>query len=160
MPMYNSSFSQGKFPDGFKMAKIIPCKRKMINNYFPINYCPISVLPAFSSILRIIAYKRIIDFLDKKMTFYTNFSLQRTLKFSCSISCFWHYFTRHILPRNFYNYGIRGIVSHVSWRCLVFVHAYLTCIYVYAVADPRGGGVRGVRTPPEIPWKKFLPMQK
>ena len=30
-----------------------------------------------------------------------------------------------------------------------------------AVADPRGGGgVRGVRTPPEIPGKKFLHMEK
>ena len=39
-------------------------------------------------------------------------------------------------------------------------------MYALSVADPKGGqgggqGAQGVRTPPpEIPWKKIMPMEK
>ena len=54
-----------------------------------------------------------------------------------------------------YYHNIRKRVSENDSQIAGQPHGHT---HVYAVADPRGG--QGVRTPPEIPGKNFLHMEK
>ena len=60
----NTSFSQGKFPNDMKVAKVIPIYKKGDSSLFS-NYRPISVLPAFSKILEKLVYNRMMKFINK-----------------------------------------------------------------------------------------------
>jgi len=50
--IFNRSYEEGCVPEDLKIAKVIPVfkneDRKVVS-----NYCPISVLPAFSKIIKI-----------------------------------------------------------------------------------------------------------
>ena len=53
----NKSFNTGVFPDGIKIAEVIPIFKPRNKNSFG-NYRPMSLLPQFSKIYEIIFYKR------------------------------------------------------------------------------------------------------
>ena len=61
---FNLSLQQGKFPEKFKIAKIIPIHKKGDPNDVN-NYHPISLLSSFSKILEKIVHCRLSCFLEK-----------------------------------------------------------------------------------------------
>lgn len=69
--IFNSSLSTGVFPQGMKLAKVIPIYKKDSHNHMS-NYRPISILPVFSKLLEKIVAKRLLSFLDKH-NILTNF---------------------------------------------------------------------------------------
>ena len=60
--IFNQSFLTGIFPDPYKIAKVIPIY-KSGDKHDPNNYRPISLLTAFSKILKKLVYKRLINFI-------------------------------------------------------------------------------------------------
>ena len=60
----NMSFSQGVFPNEFKIALVSPLYKAEDPMFFS-NYRPISLLSTFSKILERLMYNRLLDFLDK-----------------------------------------------------------------------------------------------
>uniref|UniRef100_A0A3Q3BKX6 Reverse transcriptase domain-containing protein n=1 Tax=Kryptolebias marmoratus TaxID=37003 RepID=A0A3Q3BKX6_KRYMA len=60
----NLSFQNGVFPDGMKIAKVIPIYKNGEKNLFT-NYRPISLLPQFSKILEKLFVNRLNLFIDK-----------------------------------------------------------------------------------------------
>ena len=67
--IFNQSLLTGKFPDNFKIAKVIPIF-KSGDQHDPNNYRPISLLPALSKILEKLIHKRITDFILKQNILY------------------------------------------------------------------------------------------
>ena len=59
----NLSLSRGEFPNGMKLARVVPIHKKGNKDQFS-NYRPISILPVFSKILERLMYNRIIQFID------------------------------------------------------------------------------------------------
>jgi hypothetical protein len=62
--IFNLSLSSGTFPHLMKIAKVRPIHKKGQKQEIS-NYRPISVLPAFSKILEMLIYNRVMSFLKK-----------------------------------------------------------------------------------------------
>ena len=67
--LINQSFKTGIFPDGLKIAKIIPIYKKNDEALFE-NYRPISLLPSFSKIFEKIMHNQIANYFEKNDLFY------------------------------------------------------------------------------------------
>ena len=67
--LFNESLSQGKFPDIFKMAEVVPLHKNGAKDQFT-NYRPISLLLTISKILEKIVYTRIYKFLTQSNQLY------------------------------------------------------------------------------------------
>ena len=65
----NSSIIQGHFPEGLKLAKVIPIL-KADNEQNIQNYRPISVLPFFSKILERVIYNKLLEFINENNILY------------------------------------------------------------------------------------------
>ena len=67
----NASFLVGKFPDGAKIAKVVPVyksgDKKQLN-----NYRPISILSCFSKTYEKATFSRLISFLEKHSILHPN----------------------------------------------------------------------------------------
>ena len=75
--IFNLSFTQGKFPNILKLAKVIPI-HKANSKLITSNYRPISVLPVFSKILEKLMHKRLMSFIVKfKLLFKYQFAFQQ-----------------------------------------------------------------------------------
>ena len=75
--VFKFSIQQGIFPDSLKIPKITPTF-KSENNGNVINYCPISILPAFSKILERIMYNTVYNHVDSEGLLYEKqFGFQR-----------------------------------------------------------------------------------
>ena len=68
-PIFNLSFSTGKFPDSLKIAKVIPVY-KSGSKLEPVNYRPISLLPLFSKLLEKVMHERLYNFLEEEKILY------------------------------------------------------------------------------------------
>ena len=67
--MFNISLQAGVFPDGMKIARVIPAfKNGNINDFT--NYRPISLLSQFSKILEKIFHNRMMSFIEEKNILY------------------------------------------------------------------------------------------
>ena len=64
--LVNKSLESGIVPNIHKMAKVIPIYKSKEKDLFS-NYRPISLLPSMSKILEKIMYKRLYEFLTKKI---------------------------------------------------------------------------------------------
>ena len=62
--LFNYSFSQGKIPSSFKIARVIPVYKKGSPTTVD-NYRPISLLSIFNRILEKLMYKRLVAYLEK-----------------------------------------------------------------------------------------------
>lgn len=62
--LFNYSFSQGKVPSSFKIARVIPVHKKGSLTSVD-NYRPISLLSIFNRLLEKLMYNRLIAYLDK-----------------------------------------------------------------------------------------------
>lgn len=62
--LFNYSFSQGKVPSSFKIARVIPIHKKGSLTSVD-NYRPISLLSIFNRLLEKLMYNRLIAYLDK-----------------------------------------------------------------------------------------------
>ena len=69
LSLLNMSFSQGIFPDIFKIAKVIPLYKKQ-DRYLTENYRPISLLSYISKIFEKLMKKRLCSFLNKYNILY------------------------------------------------------------------------------------------
>ena len=70
--LINKSFSEGKFPDVYKLAKVVPIFKKGGKKTNYEDYRPISLLPAISKVIEKIVHKRLYKFLDKNNILYQN----------------------------------------------------------------------------------------
>ena len=61
--MFNASFSQGIFPEVYKLAKVVPIFRKE-DTQDSGNYRPISLLNTFSKVIEKLMHKRMSNFLE------------------------------------------------------------------------------------------------
>ena len=66
--IFNSSLSEGEFPNQLKVAKVVPIFKNG-DAMLVSNYRPISLLNVLSKILERLVYKRVLDFLNKKWHF-------------------------------------------------------------------------------------------
>ena len=67
--IFNISLQTGVFPEGMKIARIIPIfKNGNINDFT--NYRPISLLSQFSKILEKIFHNRMMSFIEEKNILY------------------------------------------------------------------------------------------
>ena len=62
--IFNRSFLTGRFPDQYKIVKVIPI-HKSEDKLNPNNYRPISLLSAISKVLEKLVYKRVISFIER-----------------------------------------------------------------------------------------------
>jgi hypothetical protein len=67
--IFNFSLSSGKFPNGLKLARVIPIFKNGSHSNL-INYRPISLVSVFSKLLEKIVKKRLLKFLDLNNFFY------------------------------------------------------------------------------------------
>ena len=67
--IFNISLQKGVFPDGMKLARVIPLFKNGEMNDFS-NYRPISILSQFSKILEKIFHNRMMSFIDDKQILY------------------------------------------------------------------------------------------
>ena len=67
--IFNISLQKGVFPDGIKLARVIPLFKNGEMNDFS-NYRPISILSQFSKILEKIFHNRMMSFIDDKQILY------------------------------------------------------------------------------------------
>ena len=63
--IFNTSLQKGVFPEGMKLARVIPLFKNGDINYFT-NYRPISLLSQFLKILEKIFHNRMMSFIDDK----------------------------------------------------------------------------------------------
>ena len=68
--IFNLSFTSGVFPEPYKIAKILPIY-KTGDIFSPVNYRPISLLPALSKILEKLVSSRLTCFIDKYNIIFT-----------------------------------------------------------------------------------------
>ena len=67
--IFNISLQTGVFPDGMKIARVVPLfKNGNINDFT--NYRPISLLSQFSKILKNIFHNRMMSFVEEKNILY------------------------------------------------------------------------------------------
>ena len=71
--IFNQTFLTGNIPLELKIALVTPIYKSNEENKFE-NYRPISVITCFAKILEKIMYKRLINFVEKKI-FYQNTSM-------------------------------------------------------------------------------------
>ena len=69
--IFNFSFDSGIVPDKMKLAKVIPIFKSGNKNLFN-NYRPISILPAYSKLLKRIVAKKLVYFLETNNVLYTH----------------------------------------------------------------------------------------
>ena len=62
--LFNLSFSHGKVPSKFKIARVIPVYKKGSMNLVS-NYRPISLLSIFNRLLKKLMYNRLISYFNK-----------------------------------------------------------------------------------------------
>ena len=62
--IFNHALQHGKFPDSFKVAKIIPLHKGGKSNVVN-NYRPISILSTLSKLFEKVINKRLVDFFEK-----------------------------------------------------------------------------------------------
>ena len=62
--IFNHDLQHGKFPDSFKVAKIIPLRKGGKSNVVN-NYRPISILSTLSKLFEKVINKRLVDFFEK-----------------------------------------------------------------------------------------------
>jgi len=67
--IFNLSLETGKYPEGLKVAKVIPIYKKG-DSTSPGNYRPISLLPVFDKIFEKLICNRILKFWNKYNIFY------------------------------------------------------------------------------------------
>ena len=67
--IFNSSLSEGEFPNQLKVAKVVPIFKNG-DAMLVSNYRPISLLNVLSKILERLVYKRVLDFLNKNDILY------------------------------------------------------------------------------------------
>ena len=67
--IFNISLQKGVFPDGMKIARIIPLLKNGNINAFT-NYRPISLLSQFSKIFKKIFHNRMMSFIEEKTILY------------------------------------------------------------------------------------------
>ena len=67
----NTSFIQGVFPQGLKVAKVVPIHKGGSKTDVS-NYRPISLLSSFSKVYEKLMHKRVLDFLDKNNSIFEN----------------------------------------------------------------------------------------
>ena len=83
--IFNISLQTGVFPDGMKIARIIPLfKNSNINDFT--NYRPISLLSQFSKILEKIFHNRMMSFIEKKNILYeSQYAFRKNMSTSLAI---------------------------------------------------------------------------
>ena len=62
--IFNHTLQHSKFPDSFKVAKIIPLDKEGKSNV-GYNYRPISILSTLSKLFEKVINKRLVDFFEK-----------------------------------------------------------------------------------------------
>ena len=65
----NTSLSTGIIPNLLKITKLIPI-RKQSDKQLLTNYCPTSLLPAFSKIFEKVVFNTMINYMDSQDVFY------------------------------------------------------------------------------------------
>ena len=136
LKLVNMSFSQGKFPEILKIAKVIPLYKKE-DKYLTENYRPISILSYISKIIEKLMKNRLNNFLIKNEILYTlQFGFRQDYSTNLatiniledintcldegkwSISLFLDFkkafdtVNHEILLHKLYHYGIRGIAHN------------------------------------------------
>ena len=83
--IFNISLQAGVFPDGMKIARVIPLfKNGNINDFT--NYRPISLLSQFSKILEKIFHNRMMSFIEEKNILYeSQYGLRKNMSTSLAI---------------------------------------------------------------------------
>ena len=146
--IFNKSFSTGLFPEGLKIARIIPVLKSGDKNDIK-NYRPISLLPSLSKIIEKIILNKLITFFDKhnilnmhqhgfRPKYSTSTALTDVLDYIThsidnklsvialfvDISKAFDSLNHNILIGKLEHYGIRGVI--LDW----FI-SYLSCRYQY-----------------------------
>ena len=84
--LYNSIFTHAKYPDKWKLAKVIALHKKGSFS-LPENYRPISLLDCFGKILERMIYKQMISFIKKKTLYIIHIPIRlstRILNNTCT----------------------------------------------------------------------------
>ena len=103
--IFNLSLLEGKFPDKFKFAHLIPI-HKAGSKHEMTNYRPISLLTSFSKILEKIIYTRVYNFLENEKLFN---QLQFGFRKNCSTIDAVTFFLTKLIPsldKKEYNMGL------------------------------------------------------
>ena len=83
--IFNISLQKGVFPDGMKLARVIPLFKNGEMNDFS-NYRPISILSQFSKILEKIFHNRMMSFIDDKQILYkSQYGFRKNMSTSLAI---------------------------------------------------------------------------
>lgn len=69
--LFNTIFTTSKFPLAWKLAKIRPIKKKQVGTD-PVEYRPISILPALSKVFEVLVKDQITNYIKAKNLLYTN----------------------------------------------------------------------------------------
>ena len=82
--IFNISLQAGVFPDGMKIARVIPLfKNGNINDFT--NYRPISLLSQFSKILEKIFHNRMMSFIEKNNLYESQYGFRKNMSTSLAI---------------------------------------------------------------------------
>jgi hypothetical protein len=119
--IYNVSFQTGIFPDIMKKAKIRPLFKEEDKQNLH-NYRPTSILPAFSKILEILIYNRLLSFLMKH-DILTN--VQHGFMVNESTETASHSFTESVQEALYRHLHVTGIFLDLSKAYDVINHSML-----------------------------------